>query len=238
VSITDHDIENASSDVVDDENSEVNEKPEADKKPAKNDEKPGETTSEPDEAATVKRKSKTASEESRARVSISVRTLVMAAVICIAASAIGVLAWLYIGAQNKLSAEARATSDKKHAEEIAQDYAVHAAEMNFQDLNAWKVQLVKGTSPELKEKLTKAAGEMEQILTPLQWVSTARPLAAKVRSDVGGTYVVDSFVSVLTKTMQAPEGLQSTATYSLTIDSNKDWQISDVGGIAAALGQK
>ncbi|OSC28454.1 hypothetical protein B8W69_11670 [Mycobacterium vulneris] len=238
MSITDHDIENASSDVVDDENSEVNEKPEADKKPAKNDEKPGETTSEPDEAATVKRKSKTASDESRARVSISVRTLVMAAVICIAASAIGVLAWLYIGAQNKLSAEARATSNKKHAEEIAQDYAVHAAEMNFQDLNAWKVQLVKGTSPELKEKLTKAAGEMEQILTPLQWVSTARPLAAKVRSDVGGTYVVDSFVSVLTKTMQAPEGLQSTATYSLTIDSNKDWQISDVGGIAAALGQK
>ncbi|EFG78538.1 hypothetical protein HMPREF0591_1550 [Mycobacterium parascrofulaceum ATCC BAA-614] len=237
MSITDHDIENASSDVVDDEKPEVNEKPEADKKPAK-DEKPEETTSEPDEAATVKSKSKTDSEKSRARVSISVRTLVIAAVICVAASAIGVLAWLYIGAQNKLSAEARATSNKRHAEEIAQDYAVHAAEMNFQDLNAWKVRLVKGTSPELKEKLTKAAGEMEQILTPLQWVSTARPLAAKVRSDVGGTYVVDSFVSVLTKTMQAPEGLQSTATYSLTIDSNKDWQISDVGGIAAALGQQ
>lgn len=237
MSITDHDIENASSDVVDDEKPEVNEEREADKKPAK-DQKPEETTSEPDEAATVKSKSKADSEKSRARVSISVRTLVIAAVICVAASAIGVLAWLYIGAQNKLSAEARATSNKKHAEEIAQDYAVHAAEMNFQDLNAWKVQLVKGTSPELKEKLTKAAGEMEQILTPLQWVSTARPLAAKVRSDVGGTYVVDSFVSVLTKTMQAPEGLQSTATYSLTIDSNKDWQISDVGGIAAALGQK
>ncbi|WP_406814885.1 hypothetical protein [Mycobacterium sp. M23085] len=237
MSITDHDIENASSDVVDDEKPEVNEKPEADKKPAK-DEKPEETTSEADEAATVKSKSKADSDKSRARVSISVRTLVIAAVICVAVSAIGVLAWLYIGAQNKLSAEARATSNKKHAEEIAQDYAVHAAEMNFQDLNAWKVQLVKGTSPELKEKLTKAAGEMEQILTPLQWISTARPLAAKVRSDVGGTYVVDSFVSVLTKTMQAPEGLQSTATYSLTIDSNKDWQISDVGGIAAALGQK
>ncbi|BCZ22005.1 hypothetical protein MYSE111917_07985 [Mycobacterium senriense] len=237
MSITDHDIENASSDVVDDEKPEVNEKPEADKKPAK-DEKPEETTSEADEAATVKSKSKADSDKSRARVSISVRTLVIAAVICVAASAIGVLTWLYIGAQNKLSAEARATSNRKHAEEIAQDYAVHAAEMNFQDLNAWKVQLVKGTSPELKEKLTKAAGEMEQILTPLQWVSTARPLAAKVRSDVGGTYVVDSFVSVLTKTMQAPEGLQSTATYSLTIDSNKDWQISDVGGIAAALGQK
>lgn len=186
MSITDHDIENASSDVVDDEKPEVNKKPEADKKPAK-DEKPEETTSEADEAATVKSKSKADSDKSRARVSISVRTLVISAVICVAASAIGVLTWLYIGALDKLSAEARATSNKKHAEEIAQDYAVHAAEMNFQDLNAWKVQLVKGTSPELKEKLTKAAGEMEQILTPLQWVSTARPLAAKVRSDVGGT---------------------------------------------------
>lgn len=225
MSITDQDIENTPSDVDDDAKPEVNEKRE-------------ETAPEPDEAATVKGEPKTATENSRARVSISVRTLVIAAVICVAASAIGVLAWLYIGAESQLSAEAHAASNKKHAEGIAQDYAVHAAEMNFQDLNAWKVQLVKGTSPELKEKLTKAAGEMEQILTPLQWVSTARPLAAKVRSDAAGIYVVDSFVSVLTKTMQAPEGLQSTATYSLTIDSNKDWQISDVGGIDAALGSK
>jgi Mce-associated membrane protein len=234
VSITDQDIENTSSGVDDHKKLELDDKPRVDEK---QDEKQ-EAATEPDEAVTAKGEPKTASENSRARVSISVRTLVVAAAICVAASAIGVLTWLYIGAQNKLSAEAHAASNKKHAEEIAQDYAVHAAEMNFQDLNAWKVQLVKGTSPELKEKLTKAAGEMEQILTPLQWVSTARPLAAKVRSDAGGTYVVDSFVSVLTKTMQAPEGLQSTATYSLTIDSNKDWQISDVGGIDAALGSK
>lgn len=248
MSITDHDIENTSSDVNDDakktssdvdddKKPEVEKKPEVDKKPDV-DEKPDVTAPEPDGVETVTGEPKTATENPRARVSISVRTLIIAAVICVVAGAIGVLAWLYIGAQSKLNAEAHAASNKKRAEEIAQDYAVHAAEMNFQDLNSWKVQLVKGTSPELKEKLTKAAGEMEQILAPLQWVSTARPLAAKVRSDAGGAYVVDSFVSVLTKTMQAPEGLQSTATYSLTIDSNKDWQISDVGGIDAALGSK
>jgi Mce-associated membrane protein len=235
VSITDHDIESTSSDVDDDKKTSSN--VDDDKKPEV-DGKLDVTAPEPDGVETVTGEPKTATEKPRARVSISVRTLIIAAVICVVAGAIGVLAWLYIGAQSKLNAEAHAASNKKRAEEIAQDYAVHAAEMNFQDLNAWKVQLVKGTSPELKEKLTKAAGEMEQILTPLQWVSTARPLAAKVRSDAGGTYVVDSFVSVLTKTMQAPEGLQSTATYSLTIDSNKDWQISDVGGIDAALGSK
>ncbi|MEV5839339.1 hypothetical protein [Nocardia sp. NPDC052112] len=30
--------------------------------------------------------------------------------------------------------------------------------------------------------------DMEQIITPLQWVSTAKPIAAKVRSEASGTY--------------------------------------------------
>ena len=109
--------------------------------------------------------------------------------------------------------------------------------MDYKDFAAWKVNLVKGTSPELNEKLTKAADSMEQVLAPLQWRSTARPLAAKVRSSAGGIYTVDSFVSVLTKTLQAPEGLQSTATYSVTLDSRNNWQITDVGGIDSALGK-
>lgn len=117
------------------------------------------------------------------------------------------------------------------------DYAVSAAQMDYQDFNAWKINLVDGTSPELKDKLTKAADSMQQILAPLQWKSTAQPLTAKVRSDVGGIYVVDAFVSVLTKTMQAPDGLQSTATYAITMDGRNDWQITDVGGIDAALGK-
>ena len=79
---------------------------------------------------------------------------------------------------------------------------------------------------------------MEQILVPLQWKSTAVPLVAKVRSSANGIYVVDTFVGVETKTVQAPDGLQSTATYSITIDSQHDWQISDVGGIGAVVGQK
>jgi hypothetical protein len=79
---------------------------------------------------------------------------------------------------------------------------------------------------------------MEQILVPLQWASTATPLAAKVRSDSGPVYVVDCFVSVMTKTSQGPDPLQSTATYSITLDRSQNWQITDVGGIGSALGQK
>lgn len=174
----------------------------------------------------------------RLRLTISLRGLVIAAVIGALVCAVGVLGWLYVGSQHKLDAEARQSENYARAEKSALDYAVNAAEMNFADLEAWKGKLVAGTSPELNEKLSKAATEMEQILVPLQWTSTARPLEAKVRSDTDGVYVVNCFVSVLTKTTQAPDPLQSTATYEVTIDSKKDWQITDVGGIGGVVEQK
>jgi hypothetical protein len=171
----------------------------------------------------------------RLQLSISFRGLLISGVIAALVVVVGVLAWLYLGSEQKLDGQARQSENTAHAEKVALDYATNAAAMNFQDLNGWKAKLVAGTSPELKDRLTKAADQMEQILVPLQWDSTARPLAAKVRSSNGSVYVVDSFVSVLTKTAQGPEPLQSTATYSVTIDSSKAWQITDVGGIGAAL---
>lgn len=172
------------------------------------------------------------------QLSISVRGLLTALLIVVAATAIGVLAWLYIGAENRLDTMNQQAARESRAEQIAMDYAVNAAAMDYKDLAAWKTKLVAGTSPELKDRLTEAATSMEQILVPLEWSSTAEPLVAKVRSETAGTYVVDSFVSVLTRTTQAPDGLQSTATYSITIDSNKDWQITDVAGIGAVTEPK
>jgi len=174
----------------------------------------------------------------RVQLSVSLRSAVTFAVIAALVGAVGVLAWLYVGAQGQLDEQARQSENNARAEKIALEYAGEAAAMNYQDLNAWKDRLVAGTSPELKDKLSKAATSMEQILVPLQWNSTAHPLAAKVRTVTDGAYVVDAFVSVLTKTAQAPEPLQSTATYSVTIDSNKDWQITDVGGVGDALAPK
>ncbi|MBZ4521817.1 hypothetical protein GBP62_14960 [Mycobacterium avium subsp. hominissuis] len=174
----------------------------------------------------------------RLQLSVSVRGLATGAVIATLVVAVGVLAWLYVGEKHKFDAQARQSENITHAEKVALDYATNAAAMNFQDLNGWKAKLVAGTSPELKDRLSKAADQMQQIMVPLQWNSTARPLAAKVRSSTGSVYVVDSFVSVLTKTAQGPDPLQSTATYSITVDSSKDWQITDVGGIGAAIEAK
>lgn len=171
----------------------------------------------------------------RLQASVSVRALLNVGLIVALVAGIGVMTWLYIGAKRELDEQAQAAADIKRAEQIALDYATNAAAMNFKDIPAWKDKLVAGTSPELKERLGAAADQMEQILVPLQWDSTARPLAAKVRSQVGGAYIVDAFVSVMTKTAQGPEPLQSTATYSVTIDRDKDWQITDVGGVGAAV---
>jgi Mce-associated membrane protein len=171
-------------------------------------------------------------------VSVSMRGLVVGAVIVALVAAVAVLGWLYVGARHQLDAQATQSTNDAHAEKIALDYAVNAATMDFKDLQAWHVKLVAGTSPDLTKKLSDAGASMEQVLVPLQWSSTAQPLVAKVRSSTGGTYVVDSFVSVQTKTVQAPEALQSTATYSTTIDSNNNWRITDVGGIGSAMGPK
>lgn len=174
----------------------------------------------------------------RRQLSITVRSLVVGLVIVVLTAATGALAWLYIGTRHTLATLDRRAQNNTHAEQVALNYATNAAAMDFHDMNTWKGKLVAGTSPELKDRLTKAATSMEQLLVPLQWSSTAKPLVAKVRSEAAGTYVVDSFVSVLTKTTQAPDGLQSTATYSVTIDSNRDWQITDVAGISAVMEQK
>ncbi|WP_241666333.1 hypothetical protein [Mycobacterium marseillense] len=186
------------------------------------------TDDAPDKLTTAKRR----------RVSVSVRTLAVGAVIVSLIVAVAVMTWLYIGAKTTIGEQARQANGDKHAEQIALDYAVNAAIMDYKDLGPWKQNLVKGTTPELKDKLTKAGTSMEQILLPMQWSSSAKPLAAKVRSHNNGVYVVDTFVSVMTKTAQAADNLQSTATYSITIDSNNAWQIADVGGIAAMVPEK
>lgn len=197
---------------------------------------PAVTSNEGDEAVGPATSDRSDEAKTYRRVSISLRTLLVTAAIVIVVVGFGVLTWLYVGVKQEFADQARQSADRARAEQIALDYATNAAAMNFKDIDAWKAKLVAGTSQELATRLSGAADQMEQILVPLQWVSTAQPLAAKVRSHTGSAYTVDAFVSVLTKTAQGPDPLQSTATYSVTIDADQDWKITDVGGIGAAMG--
>ncbi|OBJ71987.1 hypothetical protein [Mycobacterium sp. 1274756.6] len=172
------------------------------------------------------------------RLTVSLRGLAIGSIIAVLVVAVAVLAWLYRSAQEKVDEQTERTQNYARAEQVSLDYAVEAAAMDFADLDSWKSKLVAGTSPELNKRLSKAAVDMEQILVPLEWTSTAQPLVAKVRSETDGVYVVDCFVSVLTTTVQADGPLQSTATYSVTLDSADNWQITDVGGIGAVVGER
>ncbi|WP_079644069.1 hypothetical protein [Mycobacteroides abscessus] len=124
---------------------------------------------------------------------------------------------------------------RHHAEQVALDYAKGAADMNYKDIPGWNKRLTANTSPELTKKLKEASAAMEQIIVPLQWVSTPTPIAAITRSEHDGVYVVNCFVSVTTKNAQAPDGIMSTATYTVTVNKNDNWVITDVGGVGSAM---
>ncbi|MGW5074222.1 hypothetical protein [Rhodococcus sp. NPDC004095] len=154
----------------------------------------------------------------------------------VAVAAIGFGGWKLYDTSTELDAMRADADARAHAEQVALDYATGAARMDFQDLAGWKQRLTAGTAPELEQRLTQASTSMEQIIVPLQWNSAAQPITAKAEATGDGIYTVDCFVSVFTSNAQAPEGIQSTATYQLTIDSTQDWKITEISGVGPDLG--
>ncbi|BAH50052.1 hypothetical protein [Rhodococcus opacus] len=166
---------------------------------------------------------------------VPLRSVVAGGLVAVLVVALAALGWQLRSTTDELDQLHDAAANKQQAERIALDYATGAAEMDFRDLPAWRTRLTAGTSPELSNRLTQAATSMEQIIAPLQWTSTAQPISAKAEPGPDGTYSVDCFVSVLTKNSQAPDGLQSTATYEMTVDGGNDWKITEISGIDSAL---
>lgn len=187
------------------------------------------------DGAGVARGGKTDTEVSRppgSRLKIALAGL--ASLVVVLAVVVGILAWLLADSRSDVADAGQAREQTARAEQVALDYAVGAAEMNYGDLQGWQSRLVAGTSEEMAERLTRAAESMEQIIVPLQWVSTASPIAAKARMAEDGNLTVNAFVSVSTKNSQAPEGINSTAAYQLRIDP-EDWTIVDVSDFSTAL---
>ncbi|MGW0179845.1 hypothetical protein [Nocardia sp. NPDC003345] len=168
-------------------------------------------------------------------VSIRVSTLVRGALVLGLAALAVVFAVLYFTARGDLADRDQQAADDRQAEQVATDYAVGAATVNFRDLDAWIAGLKKNTTPQLGGKFDETAPELEQILVPLQWTSTAQPIAAKVMSEQDGVYQVNVFVDVTSTNAQNPDGAQTTVTYTVSVDENAGWQITDVGGVDGAL---
>ncbi|WP_211188696.1 hypothetical protein [Gordonia asplenii] len=167
---------------------------------------------------------------------ISLQQLVTGIAALVLVVAIVVLSWQLIAKSDDLSSMQQAQADRAHAEQVALDYATGAAKMDYQDPAQWQGRLTKGTTPELADRLRKASTSMEQLIKPMQWTSTSEKLTAQVQSVKDGVYQVAAFVSVYTKNVQAPDGIESTATYKMTIDSNNNWVITEISGIPTSLG--
>ncbi|OQS17473.1 hypothetical protein B0T36_02150 [Nocardia donostiensis] len=164
-----------------------------------------------------------------------VSTVVQAVVIGALAIAVIVLSALLWSARSDLSDRDDRAAAEQRAEQVATDYAVGAATVNYQDINAWVTNLKANTAPQLANKFETTAPKLEQILVPLKWTSTASPITAKVMSEQDGVYKVNVFVNVNSTNAQTPDGAQTTVTYNVTLDQKSDWQITDVGGVDGAL---
>lgn len=190
------------------------------------------TTASIDEKSTLDEEPRVDTDrDDRARRQVSLSTVVAGLIVIVLAACSIVFAVMYFSARSTIDASDRSAHNRERAEQIATDYAVGAATTDYRDIEGWFDRLGKSTSPQLAAKFEATAPQLQQILVPLNWVSTASPITAKVRSESGGVYTVDAFVSVSSTSTQAPQGAKTTVTYSVTLDGNADWVITDVGGI-------
>ncbi|MFE3190733.1 hypothetical protein ACFXHA_17110 [Nocardia sp. NPDC059240] len=127
-------------------------------------------------------------------------------------------------------ARAQAPDDERHAEQVATDYAVGAATVDYRDFDAWMVREKTNIAPQLAAKLDKSAPQLRSLLAPLQWVSTSTPITAKVMSASNGVYQVDVFLNESTTSTQSATPNQTTVVYNITVDRGAGWQITDIGG--------
>ncbi|MFE3543812.1 hypothetical protein ACFXK0_12650 [Nocardia sp. NPDC059177] len=168
-------------------------------------------------------------------VAIRLSTVLTGAALAVLVLATVTLAVLYGSARATIGDHDRRDADAQHVEQIALDYALGASTIDYRDVKGWLTGLKAGTTTDLTTKFDTTAPQLEQILLPLQWTSTATPLSADIVSEAAGVYKVNAYLTVNSTSVQNPAGTLTTVAYSLTIDRNADWQIADVGGLQNAF---
>ncbi|MBE7159774.1 MAG: serine/threonine protein kinase [Williamsia herbipolensis] len=155
------------------------------------------------------------------------------AALCVAAVvATAVLATLYARSSSDLDSARTLAADKQTAETDAGKYAVGAATFDFTNLDTWTASLKRGTAPELSSRFDVAAKTLTPLLQEVQWKQTASLIAAKT-IDIrdGRQFVVQVFVSTRMTSTQNPTGLNTVTPYTVTLDRDDNWTITDVAGI-------
>ncbi|MEC3956730.1 hypothetical protein VMT65_27095 [Nocardia sp. CDC153] len=168
-------------------------------------------------------------------VSVKLSTLVTAAA---AVLLIGALVWvtvLWQSARGEVNDAAARAADDKHAEQVASDYALGAANLNYADFNAWTARLKANTTPALANKFDATSSKLQEILVPLKWTSSPTLLSSQVINRDNGVYKVNVYLNVNSTNAQNPDGVLTTVYYTVNVDPKSDWKVTDVGGVDLPL---
>ncbi|HNP56913.1 MAG TPA: hypothetical protein PK331_09620 [Gordonia sp. (in: high G+C Gram-positive bacteria)] len=163
------------------------------------------------------------------QITLSVRTLVLGLVGALVAFGLifGVVDNIRVRGQLNDLRDQNANNAK--AEQVAGEYAVRAATLDYKDLTPWAANLKKGVSGELSKQFDVAVPAMQQILTPIRMSTTATLVSSKTTDVAGDIYRVTAVVDVTTKSLQTPDGASSLAAYVLTLNKADNWMITAVG---------
>ncbi|AYF74311.1 hypothetical protein D7D52_11035 [Nocardia yunnanensis] len=168
-------------------------------------------------------------------VSIKLSTLLTAAAGVLLIAALVWVTVLWQSARGDLSARDDQAAADKHAAQVASDYAMGAANLNYADFNAWTARLKAGTTPALAAKFDATSAKLQEILVPLKWTSSPTLLSSQVLGHDNGVYKVNVYLNVNSTNAQNPDGVMTTIYYTVSVDPKSDWKVTDVGGIDLPL---
>ncbi|MGW4355818.1 hypothetical protein ACWELJ_27395 [Nocardia sp. NPDC004582] len=167
-------------------------------------------------------------------VSLKVSTLVTVAAAAVLIAALVTVTVLWQSARGEVSDhDTRAAADR-HAEQVASDYAMGAANLNYADFNAWTARLKANTTPALAGKFDATSSKLQEILVPLKWTSSPTLLSSQVINRDNGLYKVNVYLNVNSTNAQNPDGVLTTVYYTVNVDPS-DWKVTEVGGIDLPL---
>jgi Mce-associated membrane protein len=162
---------------------------------------------------------------------------VLGALVVILAIVAGVSVYYASSYRSDYTSLRDANADAQRAEDVASDYAVKAALIDYRDFDPWFAALRNNVDDKMRQQFAGSEPVLRQLLGQLQWVSKGDLVGSDIKSQNGGVYVVQVFVDVQVTNVQSPAGVKTTALYPITVDKNKNWTITDISGGVAPLAQ-
>lgn len=151
-------------------------------------------------------------------------------IIAVLVIALGVTTWKAISYRDDYRSLSTTNADADRAREVASDYAVKAALIDYRNFDPWFTNLKTGVDQAMSQQFATSEPALRDLLGQLQWVSEGTLVGSDITSRSGDTYVVQVFVDVTVSNVQSPAGVKTTALYPITLDKKRDWLITDISG--------